>query len=117
VIFSNSLLHHLRDPESLWSTVRRWSGASTILFVMDLLRPTSRNRARELVDRHAKEEPEILRTDFYNSLLAAYREQEIHEQLEKSSLSHLEFEIVSDRHFVVWGPFRSRSQACPRKRR
>jgi len=104
LIFSNSLLHHLRDPDVIWSTARRWSDSNTFLFVMDLLRPASRDRARELVDRHARDEPEILRNDFFNSLLAAYRPPEIREQLARSSMDHLEIEIVSDRHLIVWGP-------------
>jgi trans-aconitate methyltransferase len=104
LIFSNSLLHHLRDPGVLWSSVRQSSGAGTLVFVMDLMRPESRERASELVDRHSGSEPEILRTDFFNSLLAAYRPSEIREQLEETSLQHLEIEVTSDRHFIVWGP-------------
>ena len=71
---------------------------------MDLMRPESRARARELVDRHASGEPEILRTDFHNSLLAAYRPSEIRDQLEEASLGHLQIEVASDRHLIVWGP-------------
>jgi SAM-dependent methyltransferase len=106
LVFSNALLHHLRDPRVLWSSAREWSRAGTLLFVMDLLRPESRDRAQELVDTHACNEPEILRTDFYNSLLAAYRPSEVGEQLRNASLGHLEVEVVSDRHFIVWGPIR-----------
>jgi len=104
LIFSNSLLHHLRDPRVLWSSARRWSGATALVFVMDLIRPESRGRASELVDRYAGDEPEILRTDFHNSLLAAYRPSEVRDQLRQESLHHLEIEVVSDRHFIVWGP-------------
>jgi SAM-dependent methyltransferase len=104
LIFSNSLLHHLRAPEVLWSSARQWSRAATLVFVMDLIRPESRDRASALVDRHAYNEPEVLRTDFYNSLLAAYRPPEIREQLRAAELGHLEIEVVSDRHFLVWGP-------------
>jgi SAM-dependent methyltransferase len=103
LVFSNSLLHHLRDPDVIWSTARRWSGSNTLVFVMDLLRPASRDRARELVDRHAHDEPEVLRNDFFNSLLAAYRPPEVREQLSRSSMNHLQVEIVSDRHLIVWG--------------
>jgi ubiquinone/menaquinone biosynthesis C-methylase UbiE len=110
LIFSNSLLHHLRDPEVLWSSTRRWSRAATLVFVMDLIRPESRGRASDLVDRYAFSEPEILRTDFHNSLLAAYRPSEIRDQLREASLSHLEIEVVSDRHFIVWGPIPSVNQ-------
>jgi ubiquinone/menaquinone biosynthesis C-methylase UbiE len=104
LIFSNSLLHHLPDPGTLWSSARRCSGEATLVFVMDLMRPESRERVRELVERYASGEPEVLRADFHNSLLAAYRPSEIRDQLEEASLRHLEIEVASDRHFIVWGP-------------
>ena len=103
LLFSNSLLHHLADPAVLWSSIRRWSGPSTQIFIMDLMRPASQADARALVDRHAAGEPAVLRTDFFNSLLAAYRPGEIETQLKAASLSHLAIEVISDRHFIVWG--------------
>ncbi len=110
LIFSNALLHHLEDPGALWSSACRWSGTDTLFFVMDLMRPESRGRVQELVDRHACNEPDVLRTDFHNSLLAAYLPSEVREQLEGASLSHLEIEVVSDRHFIVWGPIGSENR-------
>ncbi len=112
-VFSNSLLHHLADPMTLWSSVRVCTHSTSALFIMDLLRPDSCAEARGLVERYAQGEPDILRTDFYNSLLAAYRPSEVRGMLERSELSHLEFEIVSDRHWIVWGCVRSERSAPP----
>lgn len=103
LVFSNSLLHHLADPMDLWSAVRRAGRPRTFVFVMDLLRPDSESEARALVERYALAEPEVLRRDFYNSLLAAYRPAEIHEQLDDAELGTLALEVVSDRHLVVFG--------------
>jgi SAM-dependent methyltransferase len=103
LVFSNALLHHLDDPAVLWSSACRFARADTFLFVMDLMRPESRARAQELIDLYAADEPDVLRADFYNSLLAAYRLSEVREQLRAASLGHLELEVVSDRHFIVWG--------------
>ena len=103
LLFSNSLLHHLADPAVLWSSLRRWAGPATRVFVMDLMRPVSRADARALVERYASSEPAVLRTDFYNSLLAAYRPREVEVQLKVAALSHLAIEVISDRHFIVWG--------------
>jgi cyclopropane fatty-acyl-phospholipid synthase-like methyltransferase len=103
LIFSNSLLHHLADPGVFWSTIRDWSEALGAVFVMDLLRPPSREMAADLVQRYAGSEPEILRTDFHNSLLAAFEIGEVEAQLEQADLEHLQVEVVSDRHFIVWG--------------
>jgi SAM-dependent methyltransferase len=103
LLFSNSLLHHLVDPAVLWSNLRRWSKPTTRVFLMDLMRPASRAEARALVERYASSEPEVLRTDFYNSLLAAFRPGEVQAQLQVAGLSHLPIEVISDRHFIVWG--------------
>ena len=110
LLFSNSLLHHLADPAVLWSSLRRWSGPTTQVFIMDLMRPASEADARALVERYASGEPAVLRTDFYNSLLAAYRPGEVEVQLKAAALSHLVIEVISDRHFIVWG------SAAPRAR-
>jgi SAM-dependent methyltransferase len=103
LVFSNSLLHHLRDPAVLWSSIQRWAETDAGVFVMDLLRPESPQRARELVDQHAVGEPAALQNDFYASLLAAYRPEEVADQLERAGLDYLSIEVVTDRHFIVWG--------------
>lgn len=102
-IVSNSLLHHLPDPMILWREIRRLSRPGSGVFVMDLLRPDSRRRARDLVRTYCGDEPDILRRDFYHSLLAAYRPDEVSDQLWKADLEHLEVQVVSDRHMVVAG--------------
>ena len=68
-------------------------------------RPASQADARALVERYASGEPAVLRTDFYNSLLAAYRPGEVEVQLKVAGLSHLATEVISDRHLIVWGSF------------
>ena len=107
LLFSNALLHHLARPGALWSALSAWGGEASRVFVMDLLRPDSPAEARALVDRYAATEPEVLRSDFYNSLLAGYRPDEVREQLAGAGLGHLALEVVSDRHFIVWGRLRA----------
>jgi ubiquinone/menaquinone biosynthesis C-methylase UbiE len=104
LVFSNSLLHHLADPAVLWQSVRRWSQPGSAVFVMDLLRPASTDEAARLVDEYSRGEPEVLRRDFYNSLLAAYRPSELREQLRRAGLESLVLEVVSDRHWLVASP-------------
>ncbi len=103
VILSNSLLHHLRDPGTLWDSIRRFGHSGTTVFVMDLLRPASTQAANRLVDLYAAAEPDILRQDFHNSLCAAYMAEEVSAQLRSHNLGHLQLEVVSDRHFIVFG--------------
>ena len=102
-IISNSLLHHLKSPDTLWKTIQRFAGSDTKIFIMDLLRPASTEAAEQLVAEYANGEPPVLKKDFHNSLLAAYNQEEILSQLETGRLDKLRFEIVSDRHFIVWG--------------
>jgi ubiquinone/menaquinone biosynthesis C-methylase UbiE len=103
VILSSSFLHHLHDPQVLWQTVRRFAKRGTIVFVPDLRRPPSRAKAREFVRKYSGDEPEVLRRDFYNSLLAAFTSAEVRKQLAQAQLSTLQVEIVSDRHLLVSG--------------
>lgn len=101
LIVSNSLLHHLADPRVLWQAIRRWLRPGGAVFVMDLLRPGSLSETEALVERHARGEPEVLRRDFHNSLLAAYRAEEVRRQLHDAALDQLEVHVVSDRHWLV----------------
>ncbi len=103
VIISNSLLHHLQDPQVLWESVKRFARPTAPVFVMDLMRPQSKAGAEKLTRDYAGDEPEILKHDFFHSLLAAYRADEIQSQLERARLNHFSVEVVSDRHLVVWG--------------
>ena len=100
---SNSLLHHLQHPEVLWQSLGQHVQSGAPVFVMDLLRPQSRAEAEKLVAAYSGEEPEILQRDFFLSLCAAYRVDEIQSQLQAAGLAHLKMEVISDRHWVVYG--------------
>lgn len=103
VIISNSLLHHLHNPIVLWDTIKRFSRHGTIVFIRDLTRPASREDAKKIVETYSNREPEILKRDFYNSLLASFTEDEIKEQLLEAGLNHMKVGRVSDRHMVISG--------------
>lgn len=103
VIISNSLLHHLHERDVLWESIQQFGSSGSRVFIMDLMRPESEEIARELVDLYARDEPEVLRNDFYHSLCAAFLPKEIQSQLDIAGLSQLDVEILSDRHVVVSG--------------
>jgi 2-polyprenyl-3-methyl-5-hydroxy-6-metoxy-1,4-benzoquinol methylase len=100
---SNSLLHHVPNPLQFWYRLRQLVKPDSPVLVMDLLRPDSPEEAQAIVDRYAAKEPEILRRDFYRSLLAAFTEDEVAAQLAEMNLSRLIIDVVDDRHWVVSG--------------
>lgn len=102
-VISNSLLHHLDDPAALWQTVRHVAEPGAAILIMDLMRPRSIQEAQYLAGRYAADAPPILQHDFYHSLLAAYRPDEVRLQLGGAGLSYLQVEAVSDRHLLTWG--------------
>jgi len=103
LVFSNSLLHHLRDPAPFWSEVRRLVKRGGAVLIQDLLRPESQSAARRLVQLHAAEDSSLLRRLFYQSLLAAFTTAEVRAQLRDEGLEGLTVRKVSDRHLIVRG--------------
>jgi 2-polyprenyl-3-methyl-5-hydroxy-6-metoxy-1,4-benzoquinol methylase len=102
-VMSNSLLHHVPNPLQFWNRLRHLVKPGSPVLVMDLLRPDSPEAAQAIVDRYAADEPDVLRRDFYNSLLAAFTEDEIGAQLAQMNLTRLLIDVPDDRHWVVGG--------------
>ena len=106
-VLSNSLLHHLNDPADLWLSVGHTALPGASILVMDLLRPQDAGTGDELVGIYAQDAPEVLRTDFRNSLFAAYTLEEVRQQLAAAGLDDLDVRQVSDRHLAVSGNLRT----------
>ncbi len=102
-LLSNSLLHHLDDPQVMWRTIKECGKKDAAVLIMDLFRPAGREEARKIVEKYSANEPAILKEDFYHSLLAAYSLDEVKKQLETAELAHLNIEQTSDRHFIASG--------------
>lgn len=102
-VFSNSLLHHLPDGKVLWESALRVARNGAPIFVMDLTRPPTIRATRKLVALHAKGAPKQLALDFYNSLRAAFRPEEVRVQLDELGLDNFHVEVVSDRHMMIYG--------------
>lgn len=103
VVLSNSLLHHLSDPQVLWETVRHHGKPGAAVFIMDLRRPDTSEEIETLVRLHAAGEPEILQRDFQHSLHAAYRPEEVRRQLNQAGLQELTVNAIGDRHMIIFG--------------
>ena len=106
VIISNSLLHHLPDPQVLWETIKCCAAPGAAVFVIDLLRPATSEEARRITQLYSHNEPEILQRDFYHSLCAAFELCEIEEQLTTAGIAGFTVKQVSDRHVMIAGHLR-----------
>lgn len=103
-VISNSLLHHLESPTSLWTAIAYFAAAPAAVWVMDLRRPASAADAHALVAQHAAGELALFQRDFYNSLLAAYTVEEVAAQIAHAGLRDaLRVSAIGDRHWVVSG--------------
>jgi len=102
-VVSNSLVHHMPDPYLFWNEVVRLGKPGAPVLIMDLFRPESPKRAREVVERYSGSEPAVLQDDFFNSLCAAFTLREIRYQIRSRGLGGLVCELASDRHWIVWG--------------
>jgi 2-phosphoglycolate phosphatase len=110
-VISNSLLHHLHDPAVLWNAVRKFARPGARVFIGDLRRPATNLEALQLTNQHCRGEPEVLRRDFYNSLLASFTADEIRAQLKTAGLEHFTVEEVGDRHVIIWGTLKDLTAA------
>jgi len=101
-ILSKDLLHHLPDPMVLWAEAQRLGRSGAVVYVMDLIRPDTREAARAIVETVAGDELPILKEDFYASLCAAFTLDEVKGQVKRSGLP-LAVAQVSERHMVIKG--------------
>jgi ubiquinone/menaquinone biosynthesis C-methylase UbiE len=102
-VVSNSLAHHMPDPHLFWNELVRLGKPGAVVLVMDLFRPESPERAREIVEQYSGNEAPVLKEDFFNSLCAAFTLREIRFQVRSRGLGALVCELASDRHWIVWG--------------
>ena len=103
VVVSNSLLHHLHEPQVLWRTVRQLASPGALVLIRDLRRPASPEALRQLVQRHASSAPELLQRDYGHSLAAAFTLAEVQAQLRQAALPQLEVRELGDRYLEVAG--------------
>jgi ubiquinone/menaquinone biosynthesis C-methylase UbiE len=102
LVLSKDMLHHLPDPQVLWSEVRRLGRPGAAVCVMDLCRPATPAAAHEIVERVSAAEHPLLKTDFYNSLCAAFTADEVRAQLSVAKLP-LTVSELTERHLCVKG--------------
>ena len=103
LIVSNSLLHHLHQPDLLWSLTRRLAAAGCRVLHRDLRRPGNPSELDRLQREYLSDAPPVLIQDFRASLAAAFEPDEVMSQLKRAGLVGLEVEAEDDRYLVVSG--------------
>ena len=103
LVVSNSLLHHLHQPDLLWKVTRGLAAPGCRAFHRDLRRPASPEQAQQLLLKHLPGAPQVLRHDFANSLAAAFEPQEVSAELRKLDLDQMMVLSEDDRYLVVSG--------------
>jgi ubiquinone/menaquinone biosynthesis C-methylase UbiE len=99
-VVSNSIVHHIPEPASVFAEMVRVAKPGGVLFVRDLLRPADDSTLRMLVDRYAAGANEHQRQMFADSLHAALALDEV-----RTIVGTLGFEAIgvrqtTDRHWT-----------------
>jgi SAM-dependent methyltransferase len=102
-VVSNSVLHHLHEPQVFWAAVRRLAAPGAWLYLRDLRRPPTTLALEVIVARDTVGAPAILRRDYRASLHAAFTPEEVEQQLDCAGLTGLQVEPLEDRYLEVWG--------------
>jgi ubiquinone/menaquinone biosynthesis C-methylase UbiE len=97
-VFSNTILHHIPDPEPFLAEARRVLRPGGALLIRDLYRPPTPERARELVRLHAGDATPYQQELFHASLAAALTAEELREVADRAGLAGAEIVVDTDRH-------------------
>jgi ubiquinone/menaquinone biosynthesis C-methylase UbiE len=102
VVMSNSLIHHLAAPTPmLVDAVSKLTKAGSLLFVRDLLRPSSDAEVEQLVAMHTGNEPDHSRQLFRQSLHAALTLEEVEAMARCCGIDSACVKQTSDRHWTI----------------
>ena len=107
LIVSNSLLHHLHQPDLLWRVTEALAAPGCRTFHRDLRRPQSAAEIQKLLRQHLPSAPEVLQHDFAASLAAAFEPQEVTSELHRLGFNQWTVSAEGDRYLVVSGLVKS----------
>lgn len=100
VVMSNSIVHHIPDPTSMFAEAVRVCKKDGLLFFRDLIRPASEQELVGLVETYAADEAAHAKQMFQDSLYAAFTVEEIRALVKKLGFSADTVGATSDRHWT-----------------
>tara|TARA_B100000963_G_C22384709_1_gene561716 strand:- start:37 stop:732 length:696 start_codon:yes stop_codon:yes gene_type:complete len=103
LLLSNSLIHHITNIDDFFECICNLSTKETINFHKDLIRPKDEKTALKLKEKCSEIYNETLTNDYYASLKAAYRKDEIINFISERMLYSLDVIEDDDKYLILYG--------------
>ena len=100
-VISNSIVHHIPEPQFAIGEMLRVLCSGGLLFVRDLLRPNDLETVDQLVATYAGDENDHQQQMFRDSLHAALRLDEVREMIHELGLAAECVSQTTDRHWTI----------------
>ncbi len=100
-VISNTLLHHLPNPEKMLVEAWRVLRPNGLLFIRDLVRPDSEDEVERLVELHASDAAALSKQLLRQSFHAALRLDEIQDLAANLGIHPPSVQMTSDRHWTL----------------
>jgi ubiquinone/menaquinone biosynthesis C-methylase UbiE len=99
-VMSNSIVHHIPEPQTVLKEIDRVTRAGGVVFVRDLMRPDSAETVDEIVKTYAGQESDYSRRLFKESLHASLSIDEIKAMVADLGYDPGTVTATSDRHWT-----------------
>ena len=103
LLVSNSLIHHITHINEFFECILSLSSENTLNFHKDLIRPINKKYALELKAECASKYNETLTSDYYASLQASYRADELRNLIANKNLAHLDVLEEDNKYLILYG--------------
>jgi ubiquinone/menaquinone biosynthesis C-methylase UbiE len=100
VVISNSIFHHIPDPQAVFGEAVRVMTPDGLLFHRDLARPSDEAELKHLVETYAGGATPYQRKLFSESLRAALTLEEVREMVDRFGFARDTVQMTSDRHWT-----------------
>ena len=103
LLVSNSLIHHITNIDQFFDCINNLSTKETINFHKDLLRPKDEKTAIKLKEKCNEIYSNTLTNDYYASLKASYRKNELQKIIFKRMLYSLNVIEEGNEYLILYG--------------
>ena len=103
LLVSNSLIHHITSADEFFECICKLSTKETINFHKDLIRPKDEKTALKLKAKSALKFSETLANDYFASLKASYRVDELKNIISEKMFSSLDVIKDGEEYLILYG--------------